>query len=358
MTELQLTKILEGSYDQRTHTAAIHWDIGDDLDIEIYGQKLESILSVYIEMILRGRVVALHDDVDQEPIIERTEDGNFRMTPRGPERDPETGAKRLDGQLEPWTAMSWTMKDLVESLEIWKMLVESIERKMSLDPHEPEERLFSEQTCEAAGIPTGFARNFLTKAQKPRFRFIAPGLRVLDTPEFIAQPFLEAYRHESFATSRTDRIMPILLFRGESMSSTSNLKFGYPYSDVGNHQAIVKECPVGLYLDPCLPSIELPFEDACTLILPFGFSGIWARHSNGTPVKDCDDLLQSGTNPYIQQHGHQLQAVLENAYMNVERGHWQVDEHGVSGGMGVWKDADTEQRWRSYWIPMGPGRFW
>lgn len=325
--------IMTVSHDQNTHLAAMHWDVEDAFDITLTGQKLECYLTVYIEMILRHKVVALDNAVDRDPILQRAEDGGFRMVPTGP-------------------------ADLSDCLRVWKMLVESIESKMGLATHEVERALYSERACEAAGISDGFAKQFLTKAQKPRFRFIAPGLRLLDEVELIAQPFQEAHQHESLAASQQEQIMPILLSRGEDMSSTSHLSFGWPYSDVGSHKAMVSECPVGLYLDPCVKTTGLPFEDACRLILPFGFTGTWARRSDNTPAQKYDDLLQSGNNAYIQEHGTQLQAVLENAYGNVERGHWEVDQDGVSGGINVWKDADTEARWRSYWVPVGPGRYW
>jgi hypothetical protein len=35
----------------------------------------------------------------------------------------------------------------------------------------------------------------------------------------------------------------------------------------------------------------------------------------------------------------------------VERRDWEIDEKGVAGGMGVWREADTEQAWEKYVIP-------
>lgn len=53
----------------------------------------------------------------------------------------------------------------------------------------------------------------------------------------------------------------------------------------------------------------LPFEDAWRLILPFGFTGAWARRSDNTTAWECDELLQSRTNAYIQEHSPRLQAI-------------------------------------------------
>jgi hypothetical protein len=35
----------------------------------------------------------------------------------------------------------------------------------------------------------------------------------------------------------------------------------------------------------------------------------------------------------------------------VERGDWQIDENGVAGGMDVWREADSEEKWEAYVIP-------
>ena len=51
------------SYDQYTNTAMMHFDISDELEEFNPWQPLESILTVWIEMIQRGKAVALHDDV-------------------------------------------------------------------------------------------------------------------------------------------------------------------------------------------------------------------------------------------------------------------------------------------------------
>lgn len=76
------------------------------------------------------------------------------------------------------------------------------------------------------------------------------------------------------------------------------------------------------------------------------------------PLSDVAIFYKAASNPYTLQHGPQLHAVLKNAYMNIERRHCHVDQDGVSGGIAVWKDADTEEHWKSYWVAMGPGSFW
>ncbi|KAJ5875576.1 uncharacterized protein N7473_012923 [Penicillium subrubescens] len=35
----------------------------------------------------------------------------------------------------------------------------------------------------------------------------------------------------------------------------------------------------------------------------------------------------------------------------VESGDWEVDENGVTGGIEKFKDADTPEHWKKYYIP-------
>jgi hypothetical protein len=43
--------------------------------------------------------------------------------------------------------------------------------------------------------------------------------------------------------------------------------------------------------------------------------------------------------------------ILESWAERVEMGDWQVDEDGVVGGIDKFKEADTEEHWREYFIP-------
>ena len=333
----------------------MHFDVTDTLklDPEQPWQKLECILSVWIEMIQRQKVVALHRDVG-ESRFEHVEGDIYREI-KGPERDPATGAARLNVEMQPWTVAPWAAKDLKETLEVWHLAVRSIEQKMSL----PESgslgaALVDTETLDAARVPDGFTRQFLSKAQRPRFKFIAPGLRVPTAGELVIQPLIDVPGSDEDPSDQQE-VAPILLFRGDASVSTAELGFFYPYS---GPSAAVSECLCGLYMDYCDRRLNIPFEDGCRLVFPFRFAQGWARQSDGSRALAHDSLFQSGVNPYSTVHSVQLQAFLENVYMNVQREHWTVDTAGVAGGIDVWKDADTEQRWSSYQVPLGPGRYW
>lgn len=51
-------------------------------------------------------------------------------------------------------------------------------------------------------------------------------------------------------------------------------------------------------------------------------------------------------------HEVQLKRVLWRWVEMVEDGKWKVGADGVIGGMEKWKEADTEEHWRDYQLPM------
>jgi hypothetical protein len=351
-----LTRVFR--YDQHTHKAIMHFDITDELDKSQPWQPLESILSVWIEMIQRGKAIALPGDVCKasygESDWQQDTNGIWQET-KGPQRDPTTGAIRI-GKAPPWTIVPWTKQDLTGCLEIWDTAVDLIEGRMSLPTQAHESGLVDLASLEALPIPEGFAKQFMLQARKPRFSFVAPGLRLPTSDTFSKQPFLSAFDPNE-GTSE-EEIPPILLFRGEKdvpTCSLSRISFGYPYN--GPEPA---ECPTGLYFGRCNRTSNTPFENGCELLLPFEFENGWARQSDLSDLvyrEPHESLLQSGVNPFNQRHAVQLKGFLEIIVKNLRAGNWSVDDHGVAGGLGIWKQADTE-KWQSYWLPLGPGRYW
>ena len=85
----------------------MHFDVTDDLNESQPWQPLESILSVWIEMILRGKAIALPDDVCKagygESDWQQIANGIWQEI-KGPQRDPTTGAIRI-GQARPCNAI-------------------------------------------------------------------------------------------------------------------------------------------------------------------------------------------------------------------------------------------------------------
>jgi hypothetical protein len=335
----------------------MHFDILDELAESQPWQPLECILTVWIEMIQRGKAVALHDDVCKAGYDssdwQQDEGGNWQEI-KGPQRDPATGAIRI-GQASPWTIVPWTKQDLADCLEVWEMAIALIEEKMSLPPHEHDSGLVVPASFDVLPFPDGFAKQFLLQAKKPRFSFIAPGLRVPTTETFTTQPFMSARTPDQEVPEPTTP--PILLFRSEINVSTDSLSpVTFPY-DVPKPAG----CPSGLYLGACDRTSDTLFEDGCELLLPFEFENGWAKQSDFSDLVDRlphQSLLQSGVNPFNQWHPVQLQGFLEIVYANLRDGHWSVDERGVSGGLDVWKEADTEEKWQNYRLQLAPAIFW
>ncbi|KAK5113993.1 hypothetical protein LTR62_003116 [Meristemomyces frigidus] len=330
-------------YDQGTHRAIIHLDITDELTPEQPWVPLECILTVWIEMIRRGKVVALPANVGSEK-YEKSEDGIFRMI-KGPTTDPATGAKRLTGDTNPWTIVPWAPQDLADALELWDELVQTVETKMGLEDHQPESGLLQQETLSRVRTPEGFALKFLMQARLPRFKHIAPGLELPQDVNFDQSPFLDEISDDI-------NLPPILLFRSDTDLPANQLSWSRYRPSTPRLRY-----PCGLYLDSCDREYAYPQEDGIKLVLPFELEGE-AKQSDLSPAHGHENLLQSGLDPYNIGHAAPFQAFLETAIANIDKGHWSVDAEGVAGGIEKWRDADTEENWRNYFIEHGPGGLW
>lgn len=193
--------------------------------------------------------------------------------------------------------------------------------------------MLDDQALDAAAIPAGFARNFLSRARRPRFEYIAPSMRVPTRDEFSAQPFLEGDREETDDGSQSDAdsdsgfgrtLPPMLLFRSGVAISLDYLDQLNIYTSSMRKALPVHEVPCGLYMHLCFSDLVTPFEDAIRLVLPFRLDQGWAKRSDLSPTSEHDDLLQAGHNPYNQRHSVKLQAFLDVVLRNIEQGRWSV----------------------------------
>lgn len=86
-------------------------------------------------------------------------------------------------------------------------------------------------------------------------------------------------------------------------------------------------------------------------MLPFTFDRFgpgFAKRSDQSQVVGYDELFQSGKNPFNDFHPPKLMAFLSFVYHKVADGIWSVDEHGVAGGIDIWKEANTALSWQDY----------
>jgi len=298
-------------------------------------QKLETILSAYVDMTEAEKVVAVHDDVGKE---------SEAATPK---TVVPMGEDRIHFKTRPWVLQAYTKGDLELSLDMWKRLLHAIERRANTDkppPADPDDKddepLCSRTALNVANIPQGFAYDLLARAKYSHIWFIAPGIRLPKVEEFLNQPFKHIPRQYPKETEGVK--MPFLFLRCPGTVSAKDAKFRWPFSTVDS-------VPCGLYLD-AFPNAQNPFEDACRLVLPIRLGGNrYARTSDFRPIRRThSDLYQIEINPFVIRHGPKLVAVLENWLENIERGHWSVNEKGVEGGIGMWRQADTRENWWRY----------
>ena len=110
-------------------------------DDAIPWQRLETVLSVYIDMIESEKVVCIHNDVERPGDLKgMVEDGEFQWiyTKDRPDAifaDLVTGVKRNpDVMFGPWIVQPHTKEVLEGCLRTWDLLVEAIEDKMTTAP--------------------------------------------------------------------------------------------------------------------------------------------------------------------------------------------------------------------------------
>ena len=299
--------------------------------------------------------MAIHKSVREVPPIFQVAqaDGSlskiYAFTPAQPQRDPATGAKRTGSVYNPWVIVPYTAKDLQDTLDAWAQLVQAIEERMPSPPPRAGtvHGLYENSVLRDAGmLIDGFATRFFVGARQPRFKYLAPGLRLPTADELTSGPFRDL--------EDTDMpIKPIPILLADSMART-------PWC-----ADRVEQIPAGLYFDGCKREGPSPFEDGSRLVLPYTIGG------NGF-AKTCDgagidhrigdgELYQIGWNPFILQHATPLRFILTRFRDYVVTSVWSVGEHGVTNSMECSQQADaSEASWGNashpgYTFKLGPG---
>jgi hypothetical protein len=323
--------------DQQHGTAMQHMSI-HDTDITMNGRQswlpLDHILDGFVEMIDQGKIVAVGEDYDGEQ--ERT---------------------------TPWIMPSYTEQDLEQTVKAFQDLVDVICAAMPTRLEQTGDKLIDLVTAGGPySLPSNsFAYRFLFQATNPPFKYIAPGLHVAEQQPFAAVP----------VSVRPGDLFPLLLFssarpayretefRGEDVLVSP---FAYEFQCISDY-------PAGLYLTETEPQGVHPFEDGCKLVLPYPLGdNKCARTSDNAIVGEIVhaqgdlthrkvkptsmSLYQLGYNHFIESHDVQLKHVLWKWADMVKEGKWEVDAQGVVGGMEKWKEADTEDVWQDYRLPL------
>ncbi|KAL4866796.1 hypothetical protein BDV12DRAFT_198889 [Aspergillus spectabilis] len=286
---------------------------------------LEVILDAYLQMADEGKVSIMRDFSIRD-YYEKT--GHYPVIE------------------DPWMMNFYTKIDVSKAVAALHRLVDAIDIRignssrpnMPLPWHDPV-TLNPELVA-----PSSFTHEFLSAISvcTVRFQYLAPGIRFPTVSEFLDQPFTK--------TNTDDGLLRL---------------FRIDYKEEQQPEACQQIRISGFYIDQLVEMHPFYFPNGSQLYLPFeiGANG-WARMSNGeplsvnpedenpTPRNDNSSLYQSGwINGFVNYRLVQIHKVLESWAERVEKGDWEVGDDGVLGGIDKFREADTEEHWRKYWIP-------
>ncbi|KAL6229239.1 hypothetical protein BDW75DRAFT_245908 [Aspergillus navahoensis] len=312
-------------FDQHTFKATyvVHVDDTDVTCLHEWGwMPLEAILDSYLQMTDEGKVTIIREfsyDIDSD------------------EEDDD------DPSIEvPWLMNPYSKTDVSKAVAALRRLISAIEaRAGGTSSTKPEVHLpwHDPVTLDQDFIPPGsFAHEFLSAVSTwtVRFRYLAPGIRFPTASEFLDQGVQVAQLEHPGECS-------LCVFQIDPEEEA-----------VGTGSQNIRTR--GLFIDNVVTRHPELFANGCSLRLPFAIGrNRKARMSNGEPirVRDHDSLYQEGyiSGGFASGHTVQIHKVLQSWAELVEQGHWEVTEDGVQGGIGRFREADTEEHWRKYWIP-------
>ncbi|OTB01947.1 hypothetical protein M426DRAFT_323043 [Hypoxylon sp. CI-4A] len=336
-------------YHQGCHRAAVFMHM-DDNDYALPVDKhpslwhpLETILSNWIDLIHLGKITAL-------PRNEEALYGNEKIG--------------------PWEWRPYSEAQVTACVRVWDRLCDTIEARVppvlvatntnssSIKPGP----LLTPSALDAALVPEpSFARAFLSRARRPKFRYIAPGLLLppTDPSEFAAL--------QSFTRLERDpqAVPPICLFpaAGDEHKATltrSSNPFSTDFRTMLASWPIPSQVPAGVYSESVERNAYDNAEEGFRLLLPFSLQGN-VGDANAGARKSDGSFVETGSVAELFQHGYKplggdyyrpqrLQRLLDHWRKLVDEGVWSVGSQGVEGTIDTFKQADTI-RWRDYIIP-------
>ncbi|KAI0827519.1 hypothetical protein F5Y06DRAFT_283645 [Hypoxylon sp. FL0890] len=327
-------------YDQKLHRATMALAI-EDIDItnpvDEHGSlwhPLGAVLENWLHMIEIGKITASQNETCNE-------------------------------KYGPWTWHPYSATQVDSTVAAFERLTTAIEDRMSpnrlLDISSGP--LLSDTNLDAASVPQEcFIRQFLTRARRPRFKTIAPGLEVpLDPDVFLAnQKFTVMNARSEYG----DLIPPVLIF-ASTERRTVNFDSPSRYVSINPFCRIFADLvprgdestPAGLYSESVERWTVDNSEDGFRLVLPFRFrtnnEEDGARKSDGWPVgkHSVADLFQHGFKPFGGEwwRAQRLERLFDKWRELIESGVWGVGHDGVQGSIDTFRDAATG-RWSDYWI--------
>ncbi|KAJ5382967.1 hypothetical protein N7517_000878 [Penicillium concentricum] len=342
-------------YHQRFHRVAVfmHLDsydygfpVEDHPDI---WNPLETVLSHWINLIQLGKVVA---SPHEEPAL-------FDFEKIGPWEWRPYSEAQVTTCVGAWDRLCRAIEARISQLPNPLSLIGPISR---IDTDNPEP-LVASTVLNAALVPDpSFARSFLTRARRPRFHYIAPGLLLppADSSRFIAaQPFTVLPHSQHTAP-------PVCLFPAEGgdqrpiqLTRTTTPFLLLDYYSISTDTLTPSRVSAGLYTAAVERNGLDTAEDGFRLLLPFTLNDGWgrsvgARRSDGelTDRGSFADLFQHGFKPFGGDYyrPQRLERLLDCWRKLVEDGVWSIGPKGVEGTIDTFKDAESD-RWEDYYIP-------
>ncbi|KAF2969309.1 hypothetical protein GQX73_g4254 [Xylaria multiplex] len=257
----------------------------------------------------------------------------------------------------PWTWHPYSEPQVASTVAAFERLVTTIEGRMPVESYlrPAEGPLLSNEQLDAASVPGDcFIRSFATRARKPRFRMIAPGLEVPhDSTTFVNN---QKFTVMDVSSEYGIIIPPVLLF-ASSEHATVNLAapsqyvsfnpFLREFQDMqGNGPAIA-----GLYSESVERFSVDNAEEGFRLLLPFRFRGSdseegpAAKKSDGSVVTEGSvaELFQHGFKPFGGEwwRAQRLESLFDHWRWLIEKGIWTVGDGGVQGDIHLFRDTDT-----------------
>ncbi|KAI0867463.1 hypothetical protein GGS24DRAFT_485515 [Hypoxylon argillaceum] len=334
-------------YHQRYHRAAVFMHMDDHdfaLPVDAHPEQwhpLETILSNWISLIHLGKIVASHRD---EPALFGSE------------------------KIGPWEWRPYSEAQVVSCVCAWDRLCDAIEAGISLllpptgtASDAAREPLLAPATLDAASVPqSSFARDFLTRARRPRFRYIAPGLVLPPTEaaEFAAaQPFTRLPHAPHI-------IPPVCLFPSASGEHGVDLTgplnpFCNDFREGSADSPVPSRVPAGVYSESVDRCTFDNAEEGFRLLLPYSFDGDhWnmdtgARKSDRSIIekRNVADLFQHGYKSFGGDYyrPQRLERLFDHWLNLVDRGVWSIGPNGVEGTIDTFREAD-KANWKDYMI--------
>ncbi|KAI0802863.1 hypothetical protein GGR55DRAFT_691800 [Xylaria sp. FL0064] len=324
-------------YDQKLHRATLTLGL-EDMDFVLPVEQhddlwhpLETILSNWIHMVKIKKITASPDEGPYE-------------------------------KFGPWTWQPYSEAQVESAVAAFERLAAIIEQRVpgehQRDP--TEYPLVSDEQLDAASVPsTCFIRSFLTRARRPAFKMIAPGLEVPHDPKaFVSnQKFTVMNADSEYGTV----IPPILIFASTKrhvvdLDSPNRYQSFNPFAKAFRDGVAQGDRSIiaGLYSESVERSSSDVAEEGFRLLLPFRFH---AFGQNGGARKSDGSLLTEGSVAELFQHGfkpfggewwraQRLETLFNHWSYLIEAGVWTIGEDGVQGSIDVFRDVHLSKDYR------------